>query len=338
MADRPSAGGDGSRDRRRWPVPADLAAVAALVVAADFVAFAPVLRTSPLRVAFGLPLALFLPGYALVSAVFPATGAGAEPGSGSVDDTERALDGVERVALSVALSVAVVGLVGLGLALTPLGIGRPGVVLLVSAITLGGAAVAARQRRHLPAHRRFRVAPRSWLTAARESAFGQDGRRSLAVTALFVGSVVVALCAVAYAVAAPYQGETYTEFYLLTENGTDEYSAGSYPVEFDLGEARPVVVGIENHEREPNRYTVVVQLRGAVGDPNATGGGDVRELDRFGVEVDAGERLLRNRSLRPTATGDRLRVVYLLYRGSPPADPSVSNAYRSTALTVSVTP
>jgi uncharacterized membrane protein len=38
----------------------------------------------------------------------------------------------------------------------------------------------------------------------------------------------------------------------------------------------------------------------------------------------------------PTLTGQRLRLAYLLYRGSPPPDPTVENAYREVHLWINV--
>ncbi len=60
-----------------------------------------------LRVALGLPFILFFPGYVLIAALFSRK-----------DD----LSGIERVALSFGLSIAVVPLIGLGLNYTPWGI------------------------------------------------------------------------------------------------------------------------------------------------------------------------------------------------------------------------
>ena len=65
-------------------LPADLAAVVAVVVLSDLAALLPVVRETPLRVVFGLPLVLFVPGYAFVAALFPE--AGEPPGVAGVDD------------------------------------------------------------------------------------------------------------------------------------------------------------------------------------------------------------------------------------------------------------
>ena len=56
------------------------------------------------RIVLSLAFVLFFPGYTLIAALFPAKGR---------------LDGIERVALSFGLSLAVVPLIGLALNFTP---------------------------------------------------------------------------------------------------------------------------------------------------------------------------------------------------------------------------
>jgi len=65
------------------------------------------LTSGPVRIALGLALVLFFPGYALVAALFP---------------RRRDLELVERIALSFGGSLAIVPLIGLGLNYTPWGI------------------------------------------------------------------------------------------------------------------------------------------------------------------------------------------------------------------------
>jgi len=43
-----------------------------------------------------------------------------------------------------------------------------------------------------------------------------------------------------------------------------------------------------------------------------------------------------NHTVAPTLPGERLRLVYLLYKGDPPAEPTVENAYREVHLWVNV--
>ncbi|MDH4300312.1 MAG: DUF1616 domain-containing protein, partial [Dehalococcoidia bacterium] len=74
------------------------------ILLAVIIAFVP---SSPARIVLGLPFLLFFPGYTLMAALFP---------------KKDRLGGVERVALSFGLSIAVVPLVGLILNYTPWGI------------------------------------------------------------------------------------------------------------------------------------------------------------------------------------------------------------------------
>ncbi|RDZ95597.1 hypothetical protein DEQ92_21740, partial [Haloferax sp. Atlit-6N] len=57
-------------------LPADLAAVVVLVFLTIAAVVLPGIRTTPLRVLFGLPFVLFVPGYAFIAALFPEQGHG----------------------------------------------------------------------------------------------------------------------------------------------------------------------------------------------------------------------------------------------------------------------
>ncbi|RDZ95950.1 hypothetical protein DEQ92_21610, partial [Haloferax sp. Atlit-6N] len=61
------------------------------------------------------------------------------------------------------------------------------------------------------------------------------------------------------------------------------------------------------------------------------------QLTRFDPTLDANETWHQPHTVRPTLTGERLRLTYLLYRGSPPQQPSVDSAYRETHLWLNVT-
>ena len=78
------------------------------------------------RWALGSVFVLFLPGYVTVEALFP---------------KGRDLDGIERFALSVGLSLALVPLVGLLLNYTPWGIRLTPIVISLTLLTLGLAGV-----------------------------------------------------------------------------------------------------------------------------------------------------------------------------------------------------
>ena len=351
-------------------LPADLAAVAGVVLVTNLVVFAPLISETPLRVLLGLAFVLVCPGYALVAALFPEAGgtsgsegetdphnradtAGttseaasttttgeAEPGAGGVATANRGtgrresgIDGIERAALSIGLSVAVVPLVGLVLNFTPLGIRLVPIVLVLSVLTLGITAFAARRRWELPPDERFSVPYREWAANARSELLRPATRADAALNVLLVVSLLLATTSMGYALFVPSEGEAFTEFYLLTENDSGGLVAADYPRNFTQGEGKPLVVGIDNNEGEPIEYTVVVSLQRVerVGN-NTTRVIEERELRRFRAQVAPNETWRRSHTLRPTMSGDRLRVAYLLYRGSVPDDPDVANAYRELHL------
>ena len=325
-------------------LPADLGFVVGWVVATNLAVFLPVVSETPLRVVVGLPFVLFVPGYALIAALFPEAGEGPVPedehveGSRFTDDREG-IDGIERVALSFGLSIAVVPLVGLALNFTPWGIRLVPIMVAVSLLTLGLVAVASRRRRELPEDEQFRVPYREWTASVRSELFEPDSRADAALNVLLVASVLLAAGSVTYAVAVPQQGEQFTEFYLLTENESGDLVADGYPTNMTAGESEELVVGIGNHEHSTETYTVIVQLQ-RVRIVNASNGTvevvETERLDRMEAQVGHNETWLRKHDVTPTMTGERLRLKYLLYIDEVPAEPRADNAYRDLHLWVNV--
>jgi hypothetical protein len=106
-------------------------AVAVLLVAASllsvyFSGLTPVLAAS--RIVFGSLFVLFLPGYSLIEALYP---------------REDELSPLERLALSIGLSLALVPLVGLVLNYTPWGIRLNPIMAALSTLTLALLLVAS---------------------------------------------------------------------------------------------------------------------------------------------------------------------------------------------------
>jgi len=106
----------------------DLIAIIIFVVLSVIFIVVPPLNATPVRMIVGFPLVLFLPGYSLISALFPKKGE---------------LDGIERIALSIGLSIALALIIGLVLNYTPWGIRLGPVLLVMSSLILILATVAA---------------------------------------------------------------------------------------------------------------------------------------------------------------------------------------------------
>jgi hypothetical protein len=91
-----------------------------------------------LRNVSGIIIVLFLPGYALINALFPVE----KPNKTSTGN----IDAIERVALSIVLSIAIVAIVGLLLNFSPWGLDLHAVILSLLTFTLVFATVAAARK------------------------------------------------------------------------------------------------------------------------------------------------------------------------------------------------
>lgn len=332
---------DDARTKRlsRPAMALDLLLVVGFVAVAVGLLFRPGVYRTPVAAALGIPLLFFVPGYALVSFLFPAT----TPDDAAADRTlagmtrhGHGLGGVERIALGFGVSVAFLPVLGVAIAASPWSIGPATVLLSVSGFAVACAIGAMIRRLRRPADRRFSLPLRAWTASARGlggQSFG-DAVLNLGLAA----AVVVALAAVGFAVAAPGPDQSYTDVYLLSQNETGEMVAQDYPDEFTRGESRPIVVGLDNNEGERTSYTVVVELQRVQQGPD--GGANVveeRQLARFTPTVEDGDSWQTRHDVTPSMTGEELRLTYLVYRGEPPEDPTTENAYEHVHVWVNVT-
>ncbi|WP_324664285.1 DUF1616 domain-containing protein [Haloarcula sediminis] len=324
----------------------DLVAIVGLVALVNLVVFRPGIDGSVLRVALGAFLVLFVPGYVLLAALFPAAGRSptddrATDASVSLFDNQRpdrSIDGLERAALSFALSIALVPLFVFGLMASQVAFAPVPVTLTITAWTALLVPVAAFRRFRLPRRQRFRVPVGRWLAARTRLTEAADSRFDALLNVGLAAVVVLALGTSAFAVAAPPAGERYTELYVTTANGEGNLSFSDYPETLTPGDLESVYVGIENYEGESVDYSVVVQLQrveGSADDPVVT---ERESVDRFSTTLGHNGTRHLNRSL---AVSDRLagndrRLVFLLYEGAVPDSPTAENAYRSAHLWVDV--
>ena len=286
---------------------------------------------NPLRVVLGLSLALLLPGYGVLSALLP----------GRSDPDNGNLGSVDRLALAFATSIAVTILVGIGLSVSPVGLSLGPLVAILAGLTLLTGAVGAWRRTRLPAESQFRVETAGW----RERVRAQTVDAAPLDRALTLAVVVAALVLVASllftgpltgAIASATGGEApsdpaFTEAFLLNTSG-GEPIADEYPTELGRLETAELTVGLTNREGQQVRYTVVV-LTQAVENGTVV---DQQELHRFTPTLPANTRWQRDHLVRPTFEG-QVRFQYLVYRGDPPATPSIDSAYRELHVFVETT-
>lgn len=328
----------------------DLVVVLLLLGAADAVVLVFGGGSSPLRTALVLPVVLFLPGYALVSALYPDL-PNADPQYREGSDDGWSLTGIERIGLAVAASLCLVPLIGLVSNFTRYGIRlRPvfaGVSVLTAVLTL----VALVRRYRTEPERRFHLPLLAWFGGAGGRYFGGNSNRysqqfafegrsrgQRALNLLLVVTVLVLVSSVAYAAVGPTlpsDDDSFTELYLLSENDSGELLAESYPRALDQGESAPLTVAIGNHEGSEQRYTVVIEAQQVTVESGERRIVSQTEIQRFRTTVPAGSTERVETQITAAESADRQRIAVLLFRGPVPDDPSSANAGRATRIWVS---
>lgn len=197
------------------------------------------LPDSLLRVVIGLPFILFFPGYAALSVLFP---------------EDKDLEIIERMALSFGLSIAISPLVGFGLNYTPFGIRLAPILLSLSAliVALSAGGLYRREKAASP----YLPIDLSKTIKGNVQKFRAEKGVDRILTVILVISIISSVAALAYVIAVPREGESFTEFYILGPGGMAE----GYPRNLTVGQDASVIIGIANHEHRTVEYTVELWL------------------------------------------------------------------------------
>ncbi len=293
--------------------PADLAAAVAWTALTLLSVYLPFVSETPLRIVFGLPLILFVPGYVLIAALFPRN-----------DD----LDWLERLALSFGLSIAVVPLIGLVLNYTPWGIRLDPMLAAISLFVIAMAAAAAARRITLPAGDRLTVPAGAVIAATRAELFAPgQSRLDRNLSILLVVAILAAVSTTIFVIAVPKEGEHFSEFYVLGANG----KAADYPTLFAPNTSQWVTLGIGNHEYRDVAYTVETHAFNQTFDPVTNTSSIDRELllDSYRVTVPNNQTDEHRVTFRVPNAGYN-KVEFLLFNETVPA-PSVTGQARVDA-------
>jgi uncharacterized membrane protein len=191
----------------------------------------------PIRILLGIPFILFVPGYLLLFAFFPDK------------SSEKGIDSIERIILSVGISIAIVPLTGLILNYTVLGIRLEPMVILLSIFSCSVGVIAWYRWSVRTPEERFNVSQKL-LTLKSEHRF--DKPLNIVLIIVIITSVILLI----YVISTPKVGEKFTEFYVLGPTGI----ADLYPQNLSKGENATVLIGISNHEDRKINYHIGIWL------------------------------------------------------------------------------
>ncbi|NYB52797.1 MAG: DUF1616 domain-containing protein [Methanobacteriaceae archaeon] len=280
----------------RYPFTDLLLVVAITILTAAFVLIPPLNQTF-IRTILGILLVLFIPGYALIAALFPKR-----------DD----LDGIERAALSFGLSIAVTPLIGLALNYTPWGIRLDPILISLTIFTLSMCLVAFLRRKKLTDEERFSVPFSEFMKGMKES-FQGESKIERILSIILIISIILAIATTVYIIVKPKEGEKFTEFYILGPNGT----ASNYPTNLTTGQNGTVIIGVVNHEYATTDYKLVVKVN------NST-------LKQENLTLSNGEKVEIPYTFTAGTSGQK-KMEFLLYKL-----PDNETVYRSLHLWLNV--
>lgn len=260
----------------------------------------PPLNETFIRIILGLAMVLFLPGYALIAALFV-----------EKDD----LDGIERIALSFGLSIAVVPLMGLGLNFTHFGIRLVPILITLTVFTTIMAVIAYIRRKNLPADKQFEVPFHEMHISLRSELFTKSRSKvDKILTIVLVLSIIASVSMLVYVIVTPKQGEKFTEFYILGPEGM----ADNYPTNLSLQKQGNLIVGVINHEYENVDYTMKMIM-------------EDESIKQMQISIEHNESWEQYINFTSPYTGNDLKLNFFLYKNR-----NFTKPYRSLHLWLNV--
>ncbi len=267
-----------------------------------FIAITVFIPSGILHIILGIPFISFFPGYTLVTVLF---------------SKREELSGIEWVALSLVMSIAVVGLIGLGLNYTAWGIRLRPVLYSISAFIIVMSTVALFIRAKLHKQTKLTVELKLRLSSL-------EGSFLKPLNIILIVCILSALGVLGYIATTTNISEKYTEFYILGFYG----KAQDYPLEFNLQSNHVtrvnyggiydttdnlgnVTLGVVNHEQRQIVYSIIIKIDGEQVNINYPG----QSINQIGqVTLDQGEKWEQEIGFAPQHTGVNQKVEFLLYK------------------------
>lgn len=286
-----------------------LVALSAYVVAAGALLWGVTGLPTVVRIPLALPLLLFAPGYAFLSAIAPVDGGTRAEFLRNRTDGPRtgAVGGLERVLLAVVASVVLVPMAAV-VANALVGVQFGPVVAVVAIITIICSVVGI-----------YRAQPAGTPDSSVRGNFVTERLRRTPTDPLTLGAIVLTVVLLASSVPLA-----------IADSGSDSVATEFYVSDEDEAEAT-YDLRIAQDEVESQRYTVVV-----VTESDATGSVET-ELDRFSTTVSEGQTASRTYQVPDSAREPGTTLQFLLYTGDAPDSPDPADSHRAIRQTVNAT-
>ena len=294
--------------------PLDLTIIVVWLAATILLIYLPIQNTTLLRLVLALPVILFIPGYCLIAALFPKNGD---------------IGLIERIMLSIGVSIAIVPLIGLGLNFTPWGIRLDPIMIVLTLFTWVMVLIAHYQRAMLPSEERFRILFFTISGEMRQKFLPSEENRvdrflNIILTLVILTAIITTIYVI---LVAPKEGERFTEFFILGENRT----AADYPDLIIAGYNYPMYIGVGNYENRNMTYTIETWILRTEFD-NVTNTSSIiamDPIDQLSVTLAHNATKVMPYNLSIMKTGYN-RVEFLLFNESIP-NPYVSGSDRINA-------
>ncbi len=280
-------------------LPSDLLIIFIWTVLTLIFVITPNLSESLLRTVIGIPMVLFIPGYVLIAALFPG---------------KDELEGIERLALSFGLSIAVVPLLGLVLNFT-FGIRLIPVLIMLCLYTVAFLVIAAYRREKLPENERFRMPFHPVYKLLEEEFISPMSKTDRILTGILIFSIALAIGMIFFVITTPKIGERFTEFYILGS----EVKTENYPTVLRYNSPATIFIGVVNHEYIPVNYTVRIAL-------------DKKPLTDTRISLDHNTTWEKNMTFIPDKNGTDMKLEFWLFK-----EDNFTAPYRELHLWVNVT-
>ena len=231
-----------------------------------------------LRLIFGCLFIAFAPGYTLLAALLPKS---------------TQISFLERIAISFALSIAMLSIMALILDRLPWGITLWPIVIFLCSFTLLMTMIALVRRRRIPEAERYLISSfnlRQWWQ--NQPAFNRT------VFGLLVGATLLGGIAFSIVYSVNHSGDPTTEFYMLNPDGIADY----YPSTTSANLA--VKLGIGNDEHKNQTYRIDVLVDGQL------------LLKTDPIQIENGQRWEDDLAIPVPIAGDSHTIEYQLFRSS----------------------